>query len=73
MTLKYSVTDLAGLTEIDLVLFYCEKVKTDKEVPSSLRLLELSLVKSFCLVCELQIFLKELGPELPGRNDLQIS
>jgi hypothetical protein len=72
MTQKYSVTDRAGLTEIDLALFDCEKVKTGKEVPFSLQLLELSPVKSFCLACELQIFWKELVPELLGHNDLQI-
>jgi hypothetical protein len=73
MTLKYSVTDLAGLTEIDLGLFDYEKVRIGKEDLFSLPPPLLSLVKSFCLVCELQIFLKELGPWLPDRNDLQIS
>jgi hypothetical protein len=73
MTLKYSVNDLAGLTGIDLVLFDYEKVGIGKEDLSSLQPPSLSLVKSFCLVCELQNFLKELAPELLDRIDLQIS
>jgi hypothetical protein len=73
MTLKYSVNDLAGLTEIDLVLFDYEKVGIGKEDLFALQPPSLSLVKSFCLVCELQNFLKELAPELLDRIDLQIS